>query len=173
MTAQGSPGELLLWPWADQSCPWGLGRPLELVRFRAPLGGPQIPCLSSVQSWGTCVQRPCLSAPGGLMPWCSWGHAFPQVPSPLGLLPASPWEPPSAAGHPGPREPPPAGCASSSGSAVEAFGAGAFASQLSALGTGPGKPAAGWLSPRVLTADLFLHLRFQVCDGGCSLSCGC
>lgn len=31
----------------------------------------------------------------------------------------------------------------SSSSAVEAFGAGAFDSQLFTLGTGPGKPAAG------------------------------
>lgn len=35
-----------------------------------------------------------------------------------------------------------------------------------------GSRQPGLLSPRVSTAHLFLHPRFQVCDGGCNLSCG-
>lgn len=67
----GSPGELFLWPQADQSQCWTLGRSLEaagchtfpLIRALGP--EPFLAWLLDtglgIQLMGTCMQRPCLS----------------------------------------------------------------------------------------------------------------
>lgn len=68
-------------------------------------------------------------------------------------------------------------------SAVEAFGPFAFDALsslpskqvvLKSLGNHSNRPVHGWITAQlmVLMGDLFFHPRFQVCDGGCNLSCG-
>lgn len=196
----GSPGELFLWPQADQSQCWTLGRSLEaagchtfpLIRALGP--EPFLAWLLDtglgIQLMGTCMQRPCLSVfPPPPMAYTlvpqracfslgvppththNWAHCQ-GVPGGHSLQP----------GHVTPKNPLsllhhiPATSSSCTGvmPLLVVFSSGLWCLCLRASwSVRPQRSQRpGWASPCMLTQHLLLHPRFQVCDGGCNLSCG-